>query len=324
MYSHIAKGFTVGEVFTRRLCRGIFGIPGTILDHFIAIFYSSNTGNYSAYWDENGITYLDNTRVGVLQGFTGYLGDLLGYLVGGIVGGAIGAALYFPDGVLKSICWAHDKIQENCTHLAQKIATSTHFNDFVFFSHPENYAQKAWNISSIGLGFAIASPFYLAAKVVEFLIPPLGHSLSGVTLGLGSVVGGAIGTMAALAAWPVKHLCNKAVELYRGFRNKVQSLTALIYAKSNEEPVITNPSPNGCCITPESIHSTQFRTKVKEFKQMTTTQLLCGEVIQPPLPNQPDDTSPPPSVAVDLVPQNNIQASAPLLPPPNGAAFKAK
>lgn len=76
MYSHMFKGFTVGSELTRRVLRTIIGIPGLILDCFVAVLYPNG---FSAYWEECRILYDDNDYASPCQFFfLGVVGDFLG------------------------------------------------------------------------------------------------------------------------------------------------------------------------------------------------------------------------------------------------------
>lgn len=280
MYTHISKGATIGAMLGRRLSRGITSIPGIFFDHIVACFYVSKNGQYREYWDENVIAYADDTKVGYLEGITGWVGDIAGIVIGGTVGTLIGAVTYVPHSILTAICFLHDEIHKKLSETAQVIGNRPAFNEFISFSQPDNYMQKAWNISSIALGAVIAAPFYAVARVAEFLIPPMGNGLSSAILTIGSFLGGTIGYLAAAAFWPAKYICNKTVELYRKFADKVETGAAIVYAQTKQEPADGDQclDNNASCITGPNIHSNSFREKVATYKKMSTADIFLGGV----------------------------------------------
>lgn len=275
MYTHLAKGFTVGQVLTRRLCRAITGAPGILIDAFLAVFNCcSRTGNYLAYWDETGMSYADGTaQSGIAQPLLGWIGDLAGALVGAIAGMGIGLACYFPDLILRGVAKLHDVIHDGCDWLAKTVGDHALFNDFKTFHNPKNYVQKAWNLSAGILGTVIAAPLYGICKLVEYFVSPLGNKLSNAAWKFGGITGGVLGSIAACAMWPVKHVCNKVVNLFHGFRDKVRSLTAFVYAKTDSAPL----DQDECC-SKEAYHSEQFKAKVREYKNESTTKILFGNL----------------------------------------------
>jgi gas vesicle protein len=281
MYSHLLKGGTVGQVVARRVFRNITGIPGALADFVAAVFWQSETGNYSAYWDENEILYADGTRErGFFRGVTGWVGDIFGTVLGTVVGTFVGGVLYFPDAiVLRTLPWLHDKIHDGFDFVANGIGRHSFFNDFNTFPTPENYMQKAWNISAGVLGVAIAAIPYIAAKTVEFVFPFLGNGLSTAVKRVSGFVGGVVGSAIAIAAYPAKYLINRTVDLFKGVRDKVRSVTAWIYAKTNQEPLKKNDRNamgERCCLPSATMHSQQFRDQVAEFKRSSTAELLLG------------------------------------------------
>lgn len=320
MYTHISKGATIGAMLGRRLFRGITSTPGIFLDYFAACFYVSKTGQYSAYWDENFISYTDNTKVGPLEGIIGWIGDIAGFAIGGIAGTLIGAATYFPHSILTAICFFHDEIHNKLSETAQVIGNRPAFHEFISFSQPDNYMQKAWNLSSVGLGTTIAAPFYAVARVAEFFIPSMGNGLSSAILTIGSFLGGTIGSLAAAAFWPAKYICNKTVELYRKFADKVETGAAIVYAKTEQEPADGDHclAYDASCITGPNIHSTSFRDKVTTYKNMSTADIFLGgikptqstPVTTQPLQRQQKAAVPTPSAPIYYGAVNSGPASA--------------
>ncbi len=280
MYTHITKGFTIGQTLTRRILRTIIGIPGAIIDAGVAVLYPSESGQYADYWNECGLKYADGSNVnGVCRGVTGYVGDIAGAAIGGIVGSVVGGVCYIPDALGRTVCWVHDKVHDGFDKVANAIGNREFFKNLPVIRQPVYYLEKAWNVSVGTLGVAIASPFYAVSKAIEYFIPPLKTKLSDSALKVGGIVGGVIGTVASAIAWPVKHICNKAVSLFRSFRDKVRSAAAFVYAKTNENP--SNDARS--CIPPESVHSTEFRERVTRYKNSTTAELLCGPLRAPDL-----------------------------------------
>jgi len=109
MYSHISKGFTVGQTLLRRSLRNITGIVGIPFDLAVSALWSHGWADY--WWnDANQMRYADNTLVrGLGRGICGYPGDIVGAIVGGLVGASLGAACYIPDIVLQGLCALNKK-----------------------------------------------------------------------------------------------------------------------------------------------------------------------------------------------------------------------
>jgi hypothetical protein len=314
MYSHMLKGFTVGKILGRRLMRGLMGLPGLAIDAAVAVTWTSPTGKYLAYWDEATMTYADNTKVGFFQGLSGWIGDIAGSIGGAVIGTFIGTALYVPDSILRVLCWAHDKIHEGCDALSNFVGTHSGFEHFAVFdtSHPSynSTMYKAGNIAAVTLGSLIAAPFYLVAKAIEFFIPPIKDHLSNACITIGSFVGNCIGVIALIGILPVKHICNNAVKYYNKFRDSVRSMTAWLYAKAGEEAMTqinrdSEGRPSSCL--PDIVsHSPEFRSKITEYKNMTTTQLLFGEKIS----SKDTSTKITPPVAIPVAKQATPSAPA--------------
>lgn len=305
MYSHLLKGFTVGQTLTRRVFRNITSLVGLLIDAiFVANLYP---GGYSQYWQQASISYFDETRVaGYCRGLSGWAGDIIGYVIGSIAGVIIGFACYIPDIILRGICELNDLIGNTLNSFANIVGSHPLCQHFNNANPPNNYIQKAWNISIGTLGLIVALPLYSVTKLVETFLPFLGHSLSNTAWALGGHAGGMIGILISIPIFPIKHVCNTLVDLYRGFRNKVRSLTAFIYAKTNQTCAA---EINDECIPaiPNAVmHAPEFRQKVEEYKRSSTTEILCGSLrlahaAPEPYANPPRNAAPaqlpPPEVA---------------------------
>ena len=282
MYSHLIKGFTLGHTLTRRLGRALTGFPGLLLDAVIvAPLYAAQSGAYSGFWDEaDGITYADGTlQRGFFQPLLGWIGDIAGALLGAAIGSILGSVLYVPDGILRLLAWTHDQIHTGFDAFATLVGNHSGFNSFYAKQSPQNYMQKAWNVSVATLGVVLAAPLYAVAKTVEFFLPVLGQGLSNFAWATGGIVGGIVGSVAALTLWPVKHVCNKAVELFRGFREFVRSCSAFVYSRTAQVPAVQGERQreDDCnCLPDPAMHSQAFRDKVTAYNQRTTTQILFG------------------------------------------------
>ncbi|MES2217793.1 MAG: hypothetical protein V4501_05230 [Pseudomonadota bacterium] len=281
MFSHILKGHTIGYLLTRRVFRVIFGLPGFLIDAvIIAPLATIGNERYLDFWKNcNWAFYVDNTpQSGALQPIFAYPGDFIGAVLGSIVGGILGAVFYLPDAILRVISWAYDQIGKACNTFANFIGKT--FTSIPVFSTPSNYAEKAWNISAATLGLLLASPFYVAAKAIEFVLP-ISNFLSNLTLGIGSLVGGIVGTVGALSLYPVKHVCSKAVELFSDFRESVRSISAFIYAKTNAfswNNYDRNSESLSEAVFTRDPHSQEFRTKLEEYRAKSTTEIIFGSL----------------------------------------------
>lgn len=210
---------------------------------------------------------MDGVKVSPVRGFTGYVGDFLGVLVGGAVGGIIGVGLYFPDLFIRGISLAYTTVCEQLDHFATAIANS---DSFITAKKPEDYLQKQWCISTGTLGLVIALPFYAIARTVEYFITPKITGISDFLWYTGGIVGGVIGSAVALPLYPVKHVADRLVDLYKGFRNTVRSITAFIYAKASEEPL--KEEKENCCTV--ELHSNEFREQIEANKKLSATAFI--------------------------------------------------
>ena len=274
MYSNIIKGFTTGHTLTRRVLRNLTSIPGVLLDFIVAIFW---VPNYQSYWNYT-VPYADGTRVGILRGAFGWIGEALGLVVGPPLGIAIGLALFFPDAILRIITWAQRGIYKGFDRLAAKIGNSTLFENFSVFKKPANYFEKAWNIGVFFLGSLIAIVPVILAKTLQFFLPFLRNGLSwAITKSLGAVTGALMTALIATPVFPVQFLFRKLVDLYEGFSGVVRNAIALVYARTKQEPakfgdtrLITLPN--------DTMHSPEFRQKVADYKSASWTSIVLGKL----------------------------------------------
>jgi hypothetical protein len=277
MYSHISKGFTVGQTLMRRSLRNITSIVGLLFDFPMAACWNQG---WSDYWlnNEHQMNYMDSTKVhGWGRCIAGYPGDLVGAAVGGLVGATLGLACYIPDIALQGVCALNDTIKNSLDKLATTIGAHELCRSFSTFNPPQNFGEKAWNISVGTIGLTLATTLYAPIKLIEHFLP-VGNYLSEGAWRLGGYVGGAIGMLASAAIYPVKTLCNGLVSLYRGFREKMRSLVALIYVKTKEDNNVEVAAD--CCIPIRTIHSQEFVTKIKEHKASSTAQIIYGAEIK--------------------------------------------
>lgn len=306
MYSHLAKGFTLGERLTRRLLRNIIGFPGLILDVcIIAPLFTPSSGKYTDFWEINSVQYLDGSKVsGWAQIGLGYLGDLIGAAIGGVGGAILGSVLYIPDGILRIIAWGHDLIQYHLDAYAQLVGNNKQIFSKLSISDPSSYLGKAWNISIGTLGVLIAAAPYVAAKLIEFFIPPLGNNLSTFVWEASCFIGGVIGGAVAFPFFFAKEICNRLVDLYRQFRDSVRSLTAMVYAVTEVE--LYKQTDDCCCVPPAVVHSKEFLDKVDHYKNQSLHEIVFNGSTAELMKAMP--------VNVDKVDQPAPQPSAPREP----------
>lgn len=310
MYPFIAKGITLGQLLTRRVFRTVTGIPGLLIDVGVAIFWKPN---FESYWnlEENYILYLDEVKTSPVRGFFGYVGDIIGTLLGGFAGGLISLGLYFPDLMLRGISYSYIKLSDALSNLAD-IVDEKGKEFFPTFEKPKKYMSKAWNVSVATLGLAIAVPIYTVSRAIQFFLTPGKTEVSDWLWKVSGFAGGLIGSIIAISLFPVKHIADRLVDLYSGFRNTIRSTTAFIYAKTNTEPVKVDED---CCTM--GLHSDEFRQQVEACKELSTTTILYGTFKQRPEAreihnNNHEHTAP-------FFPQANITQPnnpAPIVPPP--------
>lgn len=316
MYSHLAKGFTLGERLTRRLFRKIIGFPGLLIDvFFIAPIFRKQSGKYSDFWVHNQAHYPDGSEVsGFAQVILGYVGDLTGAVVGGFIGSLLGFAFYIPDGILRLVALGHDYVQDQLDKLANVMAEKQHVFSDLTIKLPATYLAKAWNISAVTLGAVLAAIPYLFAKSLEFFIPPFGSRLSEGICKAGAFFGGVIGSLTAIVFFPLKHVCNRLVDLFRDFREAVRTITAIVYAQTN----VSIYDSKDCIPPPAAVHSEKFVNKVNSFKDKplsdiifsnSTTEIIknipvnAGNEVIPPSPSAPLD--------IERVPKVSTLSAAP-------------
>ncbi len=274
MYTHLVKGGTVGLTITRRLLRNITGIPGYVIDLILGGLWTNED------YRNSYTPYLDNVRTSPWRGAFGYIGDIIGIVVGAISGAIIGAALYFPDRAILLFSQAYRAIRDDLNTFAEMVGTHSFFKALLSFQLPSNYIQKCWNISVGITAVSIGLLLYGILRLIEIALP-IGNFLSNTFWKLGGLIGGVVGAIISLAAFPVLHLSNKMLDLYDRFREGVRNVVAFFYAKTNQKLYVQNDGP---CL-PNFIHSDEFRQKVTEFKDKNTTTILFGTLN----PSQPGD-----------------------------------
>lgn len=283
MYTHISKGFTVGQVITRRVFRTVTGVPGFMIDMIIALFWTSPKGTYLAYWEEaygRNWRYSDGSTGGGMQLVTGSVGDWIGYLVGGLVGAVVGLAVYFPDVCLRVFVWAYDKLNAGLERLSYIAGQINKILPTYSSEEANTYPSKAWNIAVITFGVFLAAPLFLVCKAIEFVLPIFKNDRQGeygLSDGVGQLaasIGGLLAWVVAIACYPVKHVLQKAVDLVQGFRSSVRTLTAIIYAKVNQTPVEQDDLCDGFNVN--SVHSLLFRDKVRAYKQHSVGEIILA------------------------------------------------
>jgi len=277
MYTHIAKGYTVGQTLTRRLFRNLTGIPGLLFDVIAGCFWNEG---FARYWQDCRIPYNDGETATFFRGLSGWIGEVVGYCLGGFVGALLGLVFFIPDFFISRLFSGYTALTTAVEEFSQMMGKHSRVNAFMPAENPQNYLAKSWNVSIGTFGLLFGGMLYGIAKAIEIFLP-IGNISSRVLWRLGGFLGGVIGVLISLPIYPVKNTLNKLVHTYDGFRNKMRDFVAFIYVKTNQEPIRQNQD---CPCTDTAMHSNEFRKKVGEMKQNTTAALLFGELKRnPPL-----------------------------------------
>lgn len=280
MYTHISKGYTIGQTLTRRLLRTLTGIPGLLIDLVVAFLW---TKGFSDYWQNARLPFNDDETTTYFRCLTGWVGEVLGYFLGAFVGALTGMVLFIPDFFISRLCAAYTAMTIALDDFSQMIGKHSRMSSLKPVENPKYYLQKSWNISVGTLGFLLGGVLYEIAKGVEVFLP-IGDLMSRFMWRLGGFVGGMVGAILSIPIYPIKNVSNKFVTFYADFKDKVRSIVAFIYVKTNQEPAQQNQD---CPCVNTAIHSEEFRAKVVDIKQRTTSALLYGELKGNP-PMNPD------------------------------------
>lgn len=276
MYAYIAKGFTVGHTLTRRLFRNMTAMPGLVLDAvFVAPFWCPH---YETYWQQALFLYPDGTEArGFLRWIFGCVGDITGALLGSFIGAIIGLSIFAPNRLGLGIRWVCLNLFHEIDDFAKAIARHSYLDGFVY-NNPDNYRQKAWNVSAGTLGLMIGSPLYGIAKTIEFFLP-IGNKLSHFLWGTGLVLGGIAGSIISIPAYPVYKFTSSVIRLYDTCRDIIRKGVAFIYLKTNQ--TLYQPDPECCLMPQEAVHSDKFRDQFNGLKGISTTAFLLGPEKEP-------------------------------------------
>ena len=132
------------------------------------MLYRSRSGEYKDYWRETRAQYADGTSLtGAMRTLFGWIGDLIGTTLGAVMGTLIGLGLFIPDSLLRGAAWIYDQIKERANMFVSIAGKYPLFASFNNHTQPNNYTQKAWNISTVTLGIVIAIVPYIAIKCVS-------------------------------------------------------------------------------------------------------------------------------------------------------------
>jgi len=269
MYAYIVKSSVVTTLLLRRLLRSITSVPGILVDVFLLA--PLWLPRYRSYWDNSEMTYLDGTRVGVMEGILGFVGEILGFVIGIPLGAAIGLSVYIVD----SVFWALKSVQQFVYSSFNKLATwvGRHevTREYFAVAKDENrsYLDKAWNIGTVVLGGLLGFIPYLAARLIEFFIPVLGPSLSKLATHFFGLIGGTFFFLLALPLYPVVHFIQKTMELYQIIHEKIRSAVVVLYAKMGMDEIAME-ALDFANVT----HSQQFRAEVTRARASTWEALL--------------------------------------------------
>lgn len=260
MLSFVAKGYTVGHLFARRILRTLTSIPGIAIDLIIAAFWKPY---YRSWWKDKSTTYADNTTVGLMQGIFGWIGEVAGYVIGAPIGTLIGVSLYIVDSAIGILYEIQHRIAQAFNTFATIIGRDSFFKNFDRFEYPKDFLEKSQNIGSAIIGGIIALPFIVVAKSIEFIIPQLDNKISNHVLFACSYLGNFVGATVSIYFFIPVFIMSEAIDLYIKTRNSIHNIVAIIYAKTNTEPV----SDGGCCH--QKIHSSKFHQIVYEQKHVS-------------------------------------------------------
>ncbi|MBA2650419.1 MAG: hypothetical protein H0U75_12655 [Legionella sp.] len=305
MYSHLIKGFSIGQLLTRRLLRRITSIPGVIIDACVAMFWAPH---YSDYWN-NYTPYADNTRAGVIEGIFGWVGEVVGIGLGGILGLVLGVVVYGIDSLLSLVRHVQQNLYSSFDRLNQFIVDLSPAFSFPIKTQYSNYLDKAINIGSFILGGLIAAAPLLATKILEFFVPPIENYSSQALMYTCGWLGGATMFLIALPMFPLVYLFKRGVELYSSLREVVRFSVAVIYGKTGTLPALDNANDIDCIFPEHTLHSTEFRADVL-YARESSWAILIRNGFQRPAPvaiRQPAPfhaVRPPPIPAPSQVLQN--------------------
>ncbi len=274
MYSHIAKGLTIGHLVTRRVFRTITGVPGLLIDLIAALFW---VPHYSAYWKDTEMTYAYGEKVSGMQGVFGWIGETLGFVIGAPLGGLIGFCLYIPHRLVQAVNWLYTQVENLCEFIAQDLAQRPLITNGWVFKAPRSWGQKSANIYAVTLGTVTALPFWLAAKGLEFVFQARTNEFSQGVWSTASWFGLALGVIClSIPSMFMQYSVGRLRKVGHALHNATVKTTAFIYAKGNEEP-----QPEGhveeCCFTGNDLHSQAFRKLHAQYKKTATLDILFGQ-----------------------------------------------
>jgi hypothetical protein len=281
MYSHIFKGYTVGQTLTRRVLRNLTGLPGILFDTIAAFFWKDG---FSHYWQNARMPFNDDETTTIFRGLFGWIGEVAGYFLGAFVGSVIGLICFIPDFFITQFFSVYQSVLTRMDEFSQLVGKHSKMADLRAIETPHNYAQKSWNVSLGTLGLLLGGTFYYTARFIETFLP-IGHLLSHTMGKLGGYMGGCIGWIISLPLYPLKNLITKAANFYKEFRDNIRSIVAFIYVKTKQEPAKENDCECLCADT--AMHSVEFRQKVEIMKQNSTSVWLLGELKRNP-PTNPE------------------------------------
>lgn len=276
MYSHLAKGITIGQLLTRLLLRSLLSIPGMVLDLFVALFWSPN---YFDYWKDTQFTYAYGETVSGLQGVFGWLGELIGFVIGPFLGGCMALIIYFPQRLLQGLDLLYKQFTRLFNFVATDLAKRPLLKSYWVFDNIESHSwSKAMNISSLTLGTLTALPFWTIAKTLEFLFNAESNEVSKTVWDMTSWFGTALGFIfiAPCAAF-IDYFVIKAEAIGNSLYQLGLKMSAFIYAKCHEEPLAKDSRLDDCFCTGETLHSQAFRDLFTHYKKTPTTDVIFGE-----------------------------------------------
>jgi hypothetical protein len=317
MYSHIIKGYTVGQTVSRRIFRqtfsALFMLAGFfVIEAFIWAFWPNNN-----YWSQAAVPCADGTRIrGIMRGALAWCFDLLGALVGAIVGPTIGFLCFFPDKFLVFMAWLYETVLTGFAQYASFVGKREIFlrcgaiknlgdNNAqqglvqnnnpaaqpaqTIFQSIKAYLGKAWNVSAGTFGVGLAFfPLMLCFFIEKCL--PIGSFLSKAVNYFFGYAGTIIGACVLTVPFAiVRHALNLVVRVFRGFRTCVRKVNAFVYAKTDQAPVtsIYNPEKKaefseyvGSGLADDVVHGSEFRFYTTTYHNMSAFDILTGPSIE--------------------------------------------
>lgn len=277
MYAFIAKGYSVGNIITRRLLRNLTSFPGFILDAaIIAPFWWPH---YQDFWSGSRyLQYADGEKAfGLFCPLVGWLGDRVGYVMGALIGTLLGFTLSVPDCFLRFTQWSY---QASCQALSEfSCAVSQHilFKNQTYQNPLNHYIQHSWNISIATIGFLLGTVLFCCIRLIEIVFPT-DNKMTQWAWKIGLYTGASIGIIMGFILYPLTSALATALKLYDRVSESIENIIAFVYAKSNTVPYEKN-SDN--CVPNEYIHSQSFREKVNKIKMTSTMTLLYGQILLP-------------------------------------------